>query len=139
MIGHSPRGYGVDASFNPGIPDGAANGGEVSLWHYALNQGQIVLEAVRHLENMIGHSPRGFSFLASFNPGFPDGAANGGCVSPWHYALNQGPIVLIIENHRSGMIWNLMRRCSAIRTGLERAGFTGGWLDDASDGTAPEE
>jgi hypothetical protein len=91
---------------------------------------EIVLQAVRHLENMIGHSPKGFGFHASFNPGFPDGAEGGGWVSPWHYALNQGPIVLMIENHRTGLIWNLMRACGAIRTGLQRAGFEGGWLDE---------
>ncbi|HEX6614574.1 MAG TPA: glucoamylase family protein [Rhodanobacteraceae bacterium] len=93
---------------------------------------KIVLKAVRHLEGVIGHSPRGFGFHASFNPGFPDGAVGGGWVSPWHYALNQGPIVLMIENHRSGLIWKLMRECSAIRTGLQRAGFAGGWLDEKS-------
>jgi len=29
------------------------------------------------------------------------------------------------------MIWDLMRACPAIRTGLQRAGFTGGWLEKA--------
>ena len=43
-------------------------------------------------------------------------------------ALNQGPIVLMIENHRSGFFWDLMKRCFPIREGLLRAGFTGGWL-----------
>ena len=89
-----------------------------------------VLRAVRHLENVVGHSPKGFGFHASFNPGFPDGAMDGGWISPWHYALNQGPIVLMIENQRSGLIWKLMRQCSAIRTGLQHAGFEGGWLDE---------
>ena len=89
-----------------------------------------VLQAVRHLEDMIGHSPKGFGFHASFNFSYPDGAEHGGWVSPWHYALNQGPIVLMIENHRSGLIWKLMRECGPIRAGLERAGFEGGWLDN---------
>ena len=43
-----------------------------------------------------------------------------------HFGLNQGPIVLMIENHRSGLLWRLMRAT----TGLLRAGFTGGWLQD---------
>jgi len=34
----------------------------------------------------------------------------------------------MIENHRSGMIWEAMRSHPAIRRGLQRAGFTGGWL-----------
>jgi hypothetical protein len=47
-----------------------------------------------------------------------------------HYAINQGPVVLMIENFRSGLVWRLMRRCSAIIDGLRCAGFVGGWLDD---------
>jgi hypothetical protein len=51
-----------------------------------------------------------------------------GWVSQWHYGLNQGPIVLMIENYRSGLIWKLMRGCSYLVKGLRRAGFTNGWL-----------
>jgi hypothetical protein len=39
-----------------------------------------------------------------------------------------GPLVLMIENHRSGLVRNLMRRCQYVVTGMSRAGFTGGWL-----------
>jgi hypothetical protein len=35
----------------------------------------------------------------------------------------------MIENYRSGLIWNVMRNNPHIRRGLQRAGFTGGWLD----------
>ncbi|MER3547037.1 MAG: hypothetical protein C4338_05305 [Rhodanobacteraceae bacterium] len=90
----------------------------------------IVMDAVRSLEKLIGHSPKGFGFYASFNPSYPDGARGDGWFSPWHYALNQGPIVLMIENHRTGLIWKLMRECEPIRTGLQRAGFEGGWLTE---------
>jgi hypothetical protein len=34
------------------------------------------------------------------------------------------------------MIWNMMRRCTPIRLGLERAGFSGGWLDEARGATS---
>ncbi|NRP74807.1 hypothetical protein ILFOPFJJ_05729 [Ensifer psoraleae] len=50
-------------------------------------------------------------------------------VSPWHFGLNQGPIVLMIENHWSGLLWRLMRTCPYVLTGLRRAGFDGGWLE----------
>ena len=71
-----------------------------------------------------------YGFKASFNPSHPGEAGNpyGWWVSPWHFGLNQGPIVLMIENHRSGMLWQLMRSCPYIVTGLRRADFTGGWL-----------
>jgi hypothetical protein len=34
----------------------------------------------------------------------------------------------MIENYRSAMVWNSMRKNAYLRRGLERAGFTGGWL-----------
>ena len=73
-----------------------------------------------------------YGFKASFNPSHPGEPGNpyGWWVSPWHFGLNQGPIVLMIENHRSGLLWRLMRDCAPITTGLLRAGFTGGWLQD---------
>ena len=71
-----------------------------------------------------------YGFKASFNPSHPGRSGNpyGYWVSPWHFGLNQGPIILMIENHRSGLLWQLMRNCPYIVTGLRRAGFTGGWL-----------
>ena len=71
-----------------------------------------------------------YGFKASFNPSHPGEPGNpyGWWVSPWHFGLNQGPIVLMIENHRSGLLWQLMRACPYIAGGLHRAGFTGGWL-----------
>jgi hypothetical protein len=52
-----------------------------------------------------------------------------GWVSPYHFGINQGPIVIMIENHCSGLLWSLMRQCSYLVTGLREAGFTGGWLE----------
>lgn len=71
-----------------------------------------------------------YGFKAAFNPTHPGEPGNpyGFWVSPWHFGLNQGPIVLMIENYRSGLLWQLMRNCSYIKTGLRRAGFSGGWL-----------
>jgi hypothetical protein len=71
-----------------------------------------------------------YGFKASFNPTHPGQPGNpyGWWVSPWHYGLNQGPIVLMIENYLSGLIWKLMRNCPYIVSGLRRAGFAGGWL-----------
>lgn len=51
-----------------------------------------------------------------------------GWVADDYLGIDQGPIVAMIENYRSGLIWKVMRRNPHIRRGLERAGFTGGWL-----------
>ena len=34
----------------------------------------------------------------------------------------------MIENYRTGLLWNIMGRCPAVVAGLRRAGFNGGWL-----------
>jgi hypothetical protein len=45
-----------------------------------------------------------------------------------YFVLDQGIVVMMIENYRSQLIWNLMRQCPYIGIGLKRAGFRGGWL-----------
>ena len=93
---------------------------------------EIVIDTVRHaIErlNLKGHSPYGFD--ASFNSTYPDTSRNQhGWVSPWIFGLNQGPIILMIENFQSGLIWKSVRNCPYIVKGLRRAGFRGGWLGD---------
>ncbi len=63
------------------------------------------------------------------NPSLSDPAGHV-WVSPGHYGLDQGIVVMMIENHRSGLLWRLMRGCPWIREGLRRADFRGGWLLD---------
>jgi hypothetical protein len=77
--------------------------------------------------DLIDDNPYGFK--TSFNRTFPsiDGKSVG-WVSPGHCGINQGPIVLMIENYRTGFVWNLMKNCPWLVRGLHRAGFRGGWL-----------
>jgi hypothetical protein len=42
--------------------------------------------------------------------------------------LRTQPVVLMIENYRSGLCWNIMRCSPPTRAGLQRTGFSGGWL-----------
>ena len=81
-----------------------------------------------------------YGFLDAFNPSFTfkDAKLQHGRIVPgvgWvdgdYLGIDQGPIVLMIENHRSDFVWSVMRKNKYIRKGLERAGFTGGWLDEA--------
>ena len=52
-----------------------------------------------------------------------------GWVARDHLGIDQGPIVAMLENHRSQLVWQTMRRNPYVVTGLRRAGFSGGWLD----------
>jgi hypothetical protein len=71
-----------------------------------------------------------YGFKASFNPSHPGMSGNpyGWWVSPWHFGLNQGPIILMIESYRTGFLWQLTRKCRYIADAMRRAGFDGGWL-----------
>ena len=65
-------------------------------------------------------------FVSGFNPSL---AANtGGWLSDGWFGLDQGLLVMMIENARSGLPWSLLRESPEFRHGLARAGFTGGWL-----------
>jgi hypothetical protein len=66
-------------------------------------------------------------YTSSFNPTLAR-AGRGAWVSAGHFGLDQGIVVMMIENHRTGLIWRLMRGCPSVRAGLRRAGFRGGWL-----------
>ncbi|MEP6926330.1 MAG: glucoamylase family protein, partial [Ginsengibacter sp.] len=41
-----------------------------------------------------------------------------------HLAIDQGPIVVMIENYRSGLIWKLFMNIPEIQNGLKKLGFT---------------
>lgn len=41
-----------------------------------------------------------------------------------YLAIDQGPIVVMIENHRSGLLWDLFMSCPELQAGLTRLGFT---------------
>jgi hypothetical protein len=96
---------------------------------------EIVLPTIEYfLKTEVGrHDPCGFA--ASFNPMFGDSTSQGFWRSKHHYGLNHGPLILMIENFRSGLIWRLMRNCQPIIRGLQRAGFSGAWLPVQSEGS----
>lgn len=80
-----------------------------------------------------------YGFKAAFNPTHPGSPGNafGWWVSPWHFGLNEGPVVLMIENERSSLLWRLMRECPYVRSGLQIAGFEGGWLTEFPQVSSP--
>lgn len=61
-----------------------------------------------------------------FGPyGFYDGfSVHYDWYKPWYLAIDQGPIVVMMENQRSGLLWNLFMSCPEVKTGLDKLGFT---------------
>jgi len=83
-----------------------------------------------------------YGFVDAFNPTFdaPVRVQHGRVVPGvgWfdtdHLGIDQGPILAMIENERTGLVWKAMRKSPHVVRGLRRAGFTGGWLDSTEVG-----
>ena len=45
-------------------------------------------------------------------------------IAPSYLAIDQGPIIVMIENYRSGLLWNLFMSCPEVQAGLDKLGFT---------------
>ncbi len=113
-----------------GAPDGPDDG-TLAPWAVVASlpfAPEIVLPTIKRFDEMDLGMIEPYGFKATFNPTFPVGGSDHGWVSPWHIGVDQGPIILAIENYRTGLLWQLMRRCPYLVAGLRRAGFTGGWL-----------
>jgi hypothetical protein len=114
-----------------GVPFGPDDG-TVAPWVVAASlpfAPEIVIPTLRHFAQMDLEMTKKYGFKASFNQSFAvQDSPSGWWVTPYHFGIDQGPVVLMIENYRTGLLWNIMRRCPAVVTGLRRAGFTGGWL-----------
>ncbi|MDQ2931427.1 MAG: hypothetical protein M3Y05_11505 [Gemmatimonadota bacterium] len=119
-----------------GVPDGPDDGtlapwGVIASLPFAP---EIVLPTIASMRQLpIGCEDHPYGFRAAYNPTFLDSSGSPGWwVSPYHCGLNQGPIVVMIENYLSGLVWKLMRADSHIVAGLRAAGYTGGWLSSPS-------
>jgi hypothetical protein len=102
---------------------------------------EIVLPAVEEMTRRFGaHLYATYGYLDAFNPSFDFNVplTLGRCIPGFgwvasdYLGIDQGPIVAMIENYRSGLVWRTMQKSPYLRQGLERAGFTGGWLGGES-------
>jgi hypothetical protein len=152
----NPRGYagygrdfwGVTAGDGPGDQDILSNGNDRRFFGYMSrgvpygpDDGTIApwamlaclpfdrAAALSGTRNLLRNYPQVIEnerFVSGFNPSFI--AKGAGWLSQGCYGLDQGLLVMSIENHRSGFVWDLMKTSPPIRDGLRNTGFSGGWL-----------
>ena len=149
FVGYDRFRWGITASDGPGPAQRRINGRSVRFFDYKARSipygpddgtlapwavaaslpfaPEVVLPSLQRLNKDYPEITNEYGFKCSYNPTFSSGKQKG-WVSQGYYGLDQGPIIMMIENYRSGFIWRLMRRCSYIVEGLRRAGFRGGWL-----------
>jgi hypothetical protein len=129
--GYTARGAGLDYISDDGTIAPTAAGGSIAF------APEIVIPALAEMKRRYGATIYDqYGFVDAFNPSFhtrtdlrtgklvPDA----GWADTLQLGIDQGPIVLMIENWRSGFVWTVMKKNPYIRKGLERAGFRGGWL-----------
>lgn len=98
---------------------------------------ELVLPTLAALPERYPDLYQAYGFLDAINPSVASEAAIGtgrwlpqeGWVDDQFLGIDQGPILIMTENFRSQWMWQLMRQHPAIRQGLKRAGFKGGWLE----------
>jgi len=98
---------------------------------------ELALPAIRDMSTRYGTNLYStYGFLDAFNPTLrTTEELKHGRVDPaqgWFdvdsLGIDQGPILAMIENHRTGLVWKTMRKNKHVVIGLRRAGFSGGWL-----------
>ena len=133
---YAPRGAGIEYVLDDGTIAPTAAAASIVF------APDVAIPAITAMHDRYGAQLYGeYGFLDAFNPSFQFAKAklHHGRLAPgsgWfdtdYLGIDQGPIVLMIENYRSDFVWSVMRRNPHIRCGLTRAGFTGGWLAKAT-------
>jgi hypothetical protein len=133
FMGYSARGVSSERVVDDGTIVPTAAGGSIPF------APEITIPALMNMKAKYGDRLyTRYGFKDAFNPSytFTDAGSRSGTVDPkigWiardHLGIDQGPILAMMENHRSRLVWRVMRKNPHVREGLKRIGFTGGWLD----------
>ena len=111
-----------------GVPYGPDDG-TIAPWAMLATLPFTPDAAIAGTRHLLEHYPqvcRQDRFSSGFNPTLRTDP--GGWLSEGWYGLDQGLLAMMIENYRTGLIWDIVRRSGPVREGLRRAGFEGGWL-----------
>jgi len=85
------------------------------------------LSAARNMGRRFPEMLSANQYSSGFNPSLSS-TDRRAWVSSGKFGLDQGIVLMMIENYRTELFWKLMRDCPYISTGLRRTGFRGGWL-----------
>jgi hypothetical protein len=120
---YAARGASVDWVNDDGTIAPTAAGGSVPF------SPELCIPALKAMRNRHGSWLfREFGFADAFNMTFVTPATPEGWYDADYIGIDQGPIAVMSENLRTGLVWETMKKNPYIVRGLQRAGFSGGWL-----------
>lgn len=135
--GYAARGIGIDRTLDDGTIAPTAAGGSIPF------APEVAIPALMEMKARFGeHIYNRYGFLDAFNmtytfedpaPAKGEVIAGFGWVDSDQLVIDQGAILLMVENHRSGLVWETLRKNPHLRRGLERMGFEGGWLEEPAE------
>jgi hypothetical protein len=126
------RGAGGEGAADDGTIAPTAAGGSVPF------APELAIPTLMHFRERFGDRVYGqYGFKDAFNLSYGAHAGGEGWFDDQYLAIDSGPILLMAENYRSGLVWELMKKSPYVASGLRKAGFTGGWLDGS--GAAPAQ
>lgn len=116
---YNARGVAADYDQDDGTIVPTAAGGSIPF------APEITLPTLYNMKQLHGDSVyRTYGFVDAYNLTYTEG----GWFNPDYIGIDQGPILIQLENHQTGLIWDVLKRNKYVRDGLLKAGFTGGWL-----------
>lgn len=90
---------------------------------------EICIPALMEMKILFGEKIYGqYGFKDAFNLTIINRNNTRGWFAKDYLGIDQGPIVIQIENYKSAFVWNLMKKNKYIVNGLRKSGFSGGWL-----------
>ncbi len=121
---YAARGVSADWVNDDGTIAPTAAGGSVAF------APEICIPALKSMRDEIPGLWTPYGFLDAFNLTYVTEKSPNGWIDHDYLGIDQGPIIIMIENLRSELVWNVMKKNPYIIKGLQRAGFTGGWLEN---------
>ncbi|MBS0000571.1 MAG: Tat pathway signal protein [Cyclobacteriaceae bacterium] len=155
FIGYKENLWGLTACDGPAGDTQVINGDTIDFWTYrargasairVVDDGTIAptaaggsipfapeecITALMTMKNKLGDRLyQEYGFKDAFNLTYTD-PINGenGWIDHDYLGIDQGPILIQLENHHTELIWNVMKKNKYIISGFKKAGFTGGWLE----------
>ena len=104
-------------SHHPGTPDENGTVSPTAAVSSIVYTPEESMQVIRHLYYDVPEMFGPYGFYDAYNPSREPAVVD-------HYlAIDQGPEAVMIENYRSGLLWNLFMSCPEITSGLEKLGF----------------
>lgn len=123
FFSYGARGVSADWVSDDGTIAPTAAGGSIAFTP------EISIPALKAMRDHIPGLWTKYGYLDAFNQSYITDRTPNGWVDHDYLGIDQGPIIIMVENLRSELVWNVMKKNQYIVKGLQRAGFTGGWLE----------